>query len=90
MQHKTDEEICQMLTDLASLCQTSRDADAVAQIVRRLHRTHQQSIARCFMAIVRVLAQAYDDRHYDLRNENACIMCFSIKDHIDEHVLPFI
>ncbi len=44
MMHKTEQEIDKLLTDLASLCQTPRDADAIAQLVRRQHRTHQQSL----------------------------------------------
>ncbi len=87
---KTEQEIDKLLTDLASLSQSPVDAAAIAQIVRRLHRTNQQSIGRCLKAIVKVFSKAFDDHHYDLRNEATCKMCKEINNKVDEHSLPFI
>ncbi len=88
--HNTEEQINKLLTDLASLCQSPKDADAVAQIVRRLHRTHQQSIGRFIQESIKVFSKAYDDHHYDLRNEGTCKLCSTIQDQVDDFVLPFI
>ena len=90
MLHKTEQEIGKLLTDLASLCQSSKDAEKVAQLVRRQHRTHQQSIGRFTQASIKVFSQAYEDHHYDLRNEATCKMCNDINGKAEEHVLPFI
>ncbi len=88
--HKTEEQIDKLLTELASLSQTPKDADAVAQLVRRLHRTNQQSLGKFLQASIKVFSKAFDDHHYDLRNEATCKMCKEINEKVDEHSLPFI
>ena len=87
---KTEQEIDRLLTELATLCQGVRDAEKVAGLVRRQHRTHQQSIGRFMQATVNVFAKMYDDKHYDLRNEATCNMCYNIRDSVDECSIPFI
>ncbi len=90
MLHKTGQEIDKLLTDLASLCQTTRDADAVAELLKKQHRTHQQSLGRFIQASIKVFSQAHEDHHYDLRNEATCKMCSEIIDQVEEFTLPFI
>ena len=90
MLHKTEQEIDKLLTDLASLCQSSRDAEKVSQMLVRQHRTHQQGIGRFIQESVNYFADANDKGRFDLRNQATCEMCKKVSEEIDKHGLPFI
>jgi len=90
MLHKTEQEIDKMLTDLASLCQSSRDAEKVAGMLVRQHRTHQQGIGRFIQESVKYFADAKDNGRFDLRNAATCEMCKEVSEAIDQHGLPLV
>ena len=90
MLHKTEQEIDRLLTDLASLCQSSRDAEKVAQMLVRQHRTHQQGIGRFIQESVKYFADANNKGGFDPRNKATCKMCEQMSEEIDKHYLPFV
>ena len=87
---KTEKEINDLLTTLATLSQSCKDAEIVANMIKKQHRTHQQSLGRFIQYAVKVYAKMYEDKYYDLRNEATCFMCSSIKEQVENSILPFI
>ena len=87
---KTEKEINELLTTLATLSQSCKDAEIVAEFIRKQHRTHQQSLGRFIQSAIKVFSKMYEDEHYDLRNEATCKMCKEISGKVEECTLPFI
>ena len=86
----TEKEIIELLTTLATLSQSCRDAEIVANLIRFQHRTHQQSIGRFIQYAIITFSKMYDEKYYDLRNEATCRMCKEISGKVEECTLPFI
>jgi len=87
---KTEQEIKELLTTLATLSQSCKDVKAVTDLIRYQHRSHQQSLGRFMKYAIKLYADMYKDGKYDLRNENTCKMCAQIVEQTEEFAIPFI
>jgi len=75
MEHEIEtDRIDELLQTLLSI-----EPKKIAKLLLREHRTHQQIITGNMYIIIDYLAEAYEQKAYDLRNEDALYIAKEIK-----------
>lgn len=93
MTNRTPESMdaVEALVAIANMAPSERN-DVIDGILRE-HRTHQQSVMRFILALLRAYAKAYRDKAFDQRNEAglyAATIAIEAVERADADALPYI